>query len=74
MAAVWFLTKGERETNGDEVERHFEALNVFPDLKVVPHLLKHVHRTKLLETGSNPKAVKMTKKGLTSVRGRLVPV
>jgi hypothetical protein len=72
LAAVWFLTKGEKETIGDDVERHLESLRAFPDVKVVPHLLKHVHRTKLLEFGSSQKAVKLSKKGLAYVRGRLV--
>jgi hypothetical protein len=74
LAAVWFLGKGEREVSTDEIERHFETLHVFPDLKVVPHVLKHVHRTKMLELGSNPKAVRLSKKGVAGVRGRLVPV
>ena len=75
LAAVWFLTKGEREASADEVEAHFGALHVFPDVKVVPHLLKHIHRTKMLEQGAGgPKAVRFSKKGLASVRGRLVPV
>jgi hypothetical protein len=72
LAAMWFVTKGEREATGDEVERHFDALHVFPDVKVVPHLLKHVHRTKMLELGANPKAVRLSKKGVAYVRGRLV--
>jgi len=72
LAAVWFLTNGEKEATGDDVERHLESLRAFPDVKVVPHLLKHVHRTKLLEFGSSQKAVKLSKKGLAYVRGRLV--
>src|SRR5262245_18097205 len=74
LAAVWFLTRGERETSADEVEAHFASLQAFPDVKVVPLLLKHVHRTKTLEQGSSPKAVRLTAKGITAVRGRLVPV
>jgi hypothetical protein len=74
LAAVWFLSKGERETTADDVEAHFQVLRVFPDIKVTPHLLKHIHRTKMLEQGSSAKAVKLSKKGLASVRGRLVPV
>jgi hypothetical protein len=74
LAAVWFLTRGERETSADEVEAHFASLSAFPDVKVVPLLLKHVHRTKTLEQGSSPKAVRLTAKGITTVRGRLVPV
>ena len=74
LAAVWFLTRGERETSADEVEAHFASLSAFPDVKVVPLLLKHVHRTKTLEQGSTPKAVRLTAKGITAVRGRLVPV
>jgi hypothetical protein len=74
LAAVWFLTKGEQETTADDVEAHFQVLRVFPDIKVTPHLLKHVHRTKMLEQGSGPKAVRLSAKGLASVRGRLVPV
>jgi hypothetical protein len=74
LAAVWFLTRGERETSADEVEAHFASLQAFPDVKVVPLLLKHVHRTKTLEQGSSPRAVRLTAKGITAVRGRLVPV
>lgn len=74
LAAVWFLTRGERETSADEVEAHFASLSAFPDVKVVPLLLKHVHRTKTLEQGSSPKSVRLTPKGITAVRGRLVPV
>ena len=74
LAAVWFLTRGERETSADEVEAHFESLRAFQDVKVVPLLLKHVHRTKTLEPGSSPKSVRLTAKGITAVRGRLVPV
>ena len=72
LAAVWFVTKGERETTGDEVERHFGTLHAFEDIKVVPHLLKHVHRTKMLEQGTNPRAVRLTKKGVAHVRDELV--
>ena len=72
LAAVWFLTKGEGEATGDEVERHFLSHGVFQDVKVVPHLLKHVHRTKMLEPGRNPKAVRLTGKGATYVHSRLV--
>jgi hypothetical protein len=74
LAAVWFLTRGERETSANEVEEHFASLQAFPDVKVVPLLLKHVHRTKTLEQGSSPKSVRLTAKGITAVRGRLVPV
>jgi hypothetical protein len=74
LAAVWFLTKGEQETTSDDVEAHFQLLHVFPDVKVTPHLLKHIHRTKMLEQGSTAKAVRLSKKGAGSVRGRLVPV
>jgi hypothetical protein len=74
LAAVWFLTRGERETSADEVEAHFASLSAFPDVKVVPLLLKHVHRTKTLEQGASPKSVRLTAKGITTVRGRLVPV
>jgi len=74
LAAVWFLTKGEHETTADDVEAHFQVLRVFPDIKVTPHLLKHIHRTKMLEQGASAKAVRLAKKGLASVRGRLVPV
>jgi hypothetical protein len=74
LAAVWFLTKGERETSADEVEAHFASLRAFQDVKIVPALLKHVHRTKTLEQGSSPKSVRLTAKGITAVRGRLVPV
>ena len=74
LAAVWFLTKGEHEATADDVEAHFQVLRVFPDIKVTPHLLKHIHRTKMLEQGASAKAVKLSKKGLGSVRGRLVPV
>jgi hypothetical protein len=73
LAAVWFLTKGETETTGDDVERHFATFRAFPDVKVVPHLLKHVHRTKMLEFGSTTKTVRLSKKGLAYVVGRLVP-
>jgi hypothetical protein len=72
LAAVWFLGKGEKEVVGEEVERHLEGLRAFPDVKVVPHLLKHVHRTKMLEFGSSQKAVKLSKKGLDYVRGKLI--
>jgi hypothetical protein len=72
LAAVWFLTKGKSEVTGDEVERQFHAHQVFRDVKVVPHLLKHVHRTKMLEAGTNPKAVRLTTKGTSYVRSRLV--
>jgi hypothetical protein len=72
LAAVWFLTKGEKETLGEEVERHLETLRAFPDVKVVPHLLKHVHRTKMLEFGSSQKAVKLSKKGLAYLRAKLI--
>lgn len=75
LAAVWFLTRGESETTADDVEAHFQTLRVFPDVKVVPLVLKHIHRTKTLEPGTTgPKAVRLSKKGLSSVRGRLVPV
>ena len=74
LAAVWFLTHGEREATADDVESHFDSLGVFPDLKVVPSLLKHVHRTKMFEQGSTPKSVRFSKKGIAGVRGRLVPV
>jgi hypothetical protein len=74
LAAVWFLTRGETETTADDVEAHFQTLRVFPDVKVVPIILKHIHRTKTIEIGSSgPKAVRLSKKGMTSVRGRLVP-
>jgi hypothetical protein len=72
LAAVWFLTKGDRETTADEVEGHFQTLKVFGDVKVVPLLLKHVHRTKMLESGSQPRAVKLSRKGVSHVRERLV--
>lgn len=74
LAAVWFLTRGESETTADDVEAHFQTLRVFPDVKVVPLVLKHIHRTKTLEPGAGgPKAVRLSRKGLASVRGRLVP-
>jgi len=73
LAAVWFLTKGTAETTGDDVERHLATFRAFPDVKVVPHLLKHVHRTKTLEFGTTPKAVRLSKKGLAYVAGRLIP-
>lgn len=72
LAAAWFLTKGERDTNSDEVEKHFLSHAAFPDVKVVPLLLKHVHRTKMLETGTNPRAVRLSKKGVAHVRQRLI--
>jgi len=73
LASVWFLTKGESETTADEVERHLVGFRAFPDVKVPPHLMKHVHRTKMLEFGASPKTVKLSKKGLGYVKGRLVP-
>lgn len=73
LASVWFLTRGDREVTADDVEAHFSSFSAFPDVKVLPHLLKHVHRTKTLEPGSNPKSFKLTRKGIASVRGRLVP-
>jgi hypothetical protein len=72
LAAVWFLSKGEKEVLGEEVERHLEGFRAFPDAKVVPHLLKHVHRTKMLEFGSSQKAVRLSKKGIAYARGKLV--
>jgi hypothetical protein len=72
LAAVWFLTKGERETNPDEVEGHFRSLSVFEDVKLVPLLLKHVHRTRMLEAGALPRAVRLSKKGIAHVSDHLV--
>ncbi len=72
LAAMWFLTKGEREATGDEVEHNLETFRAFPDVKVLPHLLKHVHRTKMLEFGSSQRAVRLSKKGLAYVHARLV--
>ncbi len=74
LAAVWFLTRGVSETTADDVEAHFQTLRVFPDVKVVPIVLKHIHRTKTIEIGSTgQKAVRLSRKGVASVRGRLVP-
>jgi hypothetical protein len=72
LAAAWFLTKGETETSPEQIERHLHAFDVFHGVKVVPHVLKHVSRTKLLETGSQPRTVRVSRKGVAYARSRLV--
>src|SRR5262245_13675566 len=72
LAAAWFLTKGGGETNPDAIEHHFQSLGVFADVKVVPHVLKHVNRTKLLEAGSQARSVRLSQKGVAYARTRLI--
>ncbi len=72
LAAVWFLTRGERDTTAEEVERHLAGFGVFAGIKVVPHLLKHVSRTRMLEQGALSRTVRLTEKGVAHAKRRLV--
>jgi hypothetical protein len=73
IAAVWFVSGGRsRDVTPDEVERHLRSFGLPADIKVRPHLLKHVSRTKLLDAGEGQGAVRLNSKGMKYVKQRLV--
>lgn len=73
IAAVWFVSGGRsRDVTAEDVERHLRSHGLPAEIKVRPHLLKHVSRTKLLDAGSDQGAVRLNNKGLKYVKQRLV--
>lgn len=67
LASVWLLGGGERAVEADDVEAHVEEHSPLEDVKVRPHLHKHVRKTKLLEETTEA-AFRLTPKGTRYVR------
>jgi len=72
LAAVWFVSKGERDVTPEEVEQHLRDHGGPPTVKVRPLLQKHVNRSKMLDAGANPGTFKMNRKGAHYVIDHLV--
>jgi len=63
LVAVWLLGGIRHEVTFDAVARRLHADEAFADVRVKPHLLKHVSRTKLLDAGERRETVRLNVKG-----------
>jgi hypothetical protein len=68
LAAVWFVGKGERDVHEKEVAKHLEENGGPEDVKIRPHFLKHISRTKYFEPGAEPGLVRLSRKGREQIR------
>ena len=68
LAAVWFVGHDEREVHEREVAQHLREHGGPADVKIRPQFLKHITRTKLLEAGTQPGLVRLSRKGREQVR------
>lgn len=68
LAAVWFVGRGQRDVSPEEVEKHLEEHGGPPDVKVRPHMQKHITRTKLMEPGEQNGWVRLSAKGRAQIR------
>jgi hypothetical protein len=63
LVAVWEHDGMRRDVGFDEVARTVHALDAFRDVRVKPHLLKHVNRSRMLDAGNRRESVRLTAKG-----------
>jgi hypothetical protein len=63
LVAVWEHDGVRRDVGFDEVARSVHGRGAFRDVRVKPHLLKHVNRSRMLDTGSRRETVRLTSKG-----------
>ena len=68
LAAVWFVGRDDREVHEREVDQHLKEHGAFDDIKVRPAVAKHITRTKLLEAGTQPGFVRLSRKGREQIR------
>ena len=68
LLAVWQVGAGQRDVGFDAVARAVHAHDAFGDVRVKPHLLKHVNRSKMLELGAERETVRLNDKGRRYVR------
>lgn len=63
LVAVWSLGDGGREVSFSDVAGVLDQYDGFDDLRVKPLLLKHISRSKMLESGGERETVRLTQKG-----------
>lgn len=68
VAAVWFVGQDQREVHEREAAKHLAEHGGPTDVKIRPHFLKHITRTKLLEPGTQPGLVRLSRKGREQIR------
>lgn len=68
LAAVWFVGRGQRDVSPEEVEKHLREHGGPADVKVRPHMQKHITRTKLMEPGEQNGWVRLSAKGRAQIR------
>jgi len=64
LATVWLLGGSQHDVTFDAVARHLHAIDIFREVRVKPHLLKHCSRSHMLEPGPERETVRLTKKGM----------
>ena len=64
LATVWLLGGSQHDVSFNAVARHVNSVDVFREVRVKPHLLKHCSRSRMLEPGPERETVRLTKKGM----------
>jgi hypothetical protein len=72
LAAVWFASEGTRSVTAEDVEKHLDEHGWDQEVRVRPHLQKHVTRSKLLDAGEEAGTFRMNRKGTSYVLEMLV--
>lgn len=73
LAAVWFASDGnQRAVTAEEVEKHLAEHGWDGDVRVRPHLQKHVTRSKTLDAGEEAGTFRVNRKGTKYVLDMLV--